>query len=490
MFKREKKQKEARKGNNRWADDEDDIPNPNSTNNSNKNHTVPSFIKKPNYSNSNTTFNQPNNNNNNYQPSSNRPQKDTRFALEKKLIDDILQPTGIKVKPDEKLMVDFCRRAKNLDRTLIYSYLMEKLSPYKSYIGNTEKINTLIKCLYLISYIIDSKIEDLFEVFSDNQQIFIDIKSTLGNNRKISELTEQILQFLGVESNQGNESNDYQNFESGKDNDKILQNNDSNINKTNTNLLDFGDQNNNNNGNNNNLLEDIFQNDGNNNNINHQSNNKGNDLLGDIFGNNNQNPINNNQSNNNNNIFPMDIFGVPSQNPNQNNQNSFFDNINTQNISQNQNNNQTHNQSKFNFIKKSDSSNINNGNETKPQAKKGFPFIKQTNNSNNNTNLNPITNENKLMTNDLNNIFNNNSQPSSQQQNMNKDINFNNNSNQLENIFNMQSTNNSQENKIPTLIAQKPEFNINQVYQNTTSLQQGMKANDPFNFVDDLFKKK
>ena len=495
MFKREKKQKEARKGNNRWADDEDDIPNPNSTNNSNKNHTVPSFIKKPNYSNSNTTFNQPNNNNNNYQPSSNRPQKDTRFALEKKLIDDILQPTGIKVKPDEKLMVDFCRRAKNLDRTLIYSYLMEKLSPYKSYIGNTEKINTLIKCLYLISYIIDSKIEDLFEVFSDNQQIFIDIKSTLGNNRKISELTEQILQFLGVESNQGNESNDYQNFESGKDNDKILQNNDSNINKTNTNLLDFGDQNNNNNGNNNtgniNLLEDIFQNDGNNNNINQQSNNKGNDLLGDIFGNNNQNPINNNQSNNNNNnIFPMDIFGVPSQNPNQNNQNSFFDNINTQNISQNQNNNQTHNQSKFNFIKKSDSSNINNGNETKPQAKKGFPFIKQTNNSNNNTNLNQITNENKLMTNDLNNIFNNNSQPSSQQQNMNKDINFNNNSNQLENIFNMQSTNNSQENKIPTLIAQKPEFNINQVYQNTTSLQQGMKANDPFNFVDDLFKKK
>ena len=150
MFKKQKKNEQARKGNNRWADDDDDVPNPNSTNNSNNNHPVPSFIKKPNYSNSNTTFNQQRNNNN-YQPNSNRPQKDTRFALEKKLIDDILQPTGIKVKPDEKLMVDFCRRAKNLDRTLIYSYLMEKISPYKSYIGNTEKINTLIKCLYLIS---------------------------------------------------------------------------------------------------------------------------------------------------------------------------------------------------------------------------------------------------------------------------------------------------------------------------------------------------
>ena len=487
MFKKQSQRQQARKGNNRWADDEDDAQN--SNNNSNKNHPVPSFIKKTSYTNSNTTFNQPQNNTNNYQPnsSSNRPQKDTRFALEKKLIDDILQPTGIKVKPDEKLMVDFCRRAKNLDRTLIYSYLMEKISPYKTFVGNTEKINTLIKCLYLISYIVDSKIEDLFEVFSDNQQIFIDIKSTLGNNKKISELTEQILEFLGVESNQGNEVNDYQNFESGKANDKILQHNESNANQANTNLLDFGEQNNNN-GNNNtgniNLLDDIFSNESNNNII-LQQNNNSNDLFGGIFGSSNPNPVNNNQTNNNN--FPMDIFGGNSQNQKQNNQNSFFDNntnnLNTPNIINNQNNNQTSAQPKgFNFIKKSDSSNINNGNENKPQAKKGFSFIKQANNSNNNINANAMS-QNKLMNNDLNDIFNNNSQPSNKQQNLN-------NSNQLDNTVSMQSTNNIQENKIPTLVAQKPEFNLNQVYQNTTSLQQGNKANDPFNFVDDLFKKK
>jgi len=126
----------------------------------------------------------------------------------------------------------------------------------------------------------------------------------------------------------------------------------------------------------------------------------------------------------------------------------------------------------------------------KPQTKKGFSFIKPTNNTTNNPNTNSMANENKLMNNDLNDIFSNTSQPSAQQQNLNKEINFNNNTNQLENIFNMQSTNNNQENKIPTLVAKKPEFNINQVYQNTTSLQQEIKANDPFNFVDDLFKKK
>ena len=298
MFKKQKQQQQTRKGNNRWADDDEDISNE-TNNNQIRNNNVPSFIKKQNYSNNNLDFNKPQNNNN-YQSNSNKPKKDTRFALEKKLIDDILQPTGIKVKPDEKLMVDFCRRAKNLDRTLIYSYLMEIISPYKSYIGNIDKTNTLIKCLYLITYIIDSKIQDLFEVFSDNQQIFIDIKSTFTNNKKIHELTEQILQFLGVEINENNNTNDYQNFENKNIEENNLQNNQiSNTNNTNANLLDFdgGDQNNNNGNNtgNVNLLEDIFQNEGNNNINNQQSNNNTNDLLEGIFGSNETKNINDTQ---------------------------------------------------------------------------------------------------------------------------------------------------------------------------------------------------
>ena len=162
MFKKQKQQQYSRKGNNRWADDDDDNGASsnknnfsNNTNFSSQSNNVPSFIKKstPSNTSSNTSYNyNQSNRSNNYQSNqSNNIRKDTRFALEKKLIDDILQPTGIKIKPDEKLMVDFCRRAKNLDRTLIYSYLMEKISPYKTFIGNTEKINTLIKCLYLIS---------------------------------------------------------------------------------------------------------------------------------------------------------------------------------------------------------------------------------------------------------------------------------------------------------------------------------------------------
>ena len=93
----------------------------------------------------------------------------------------------------------------------------------------------------------------------------------------------------------------------------------------------------------------------------------------------------------------------------------------------------------------------------------------------------------------MNNIFNNIQQPSNQSMNFNQDFIANNDANKLENIFNLQSndnSNNNKESKIPNLVAQKPEFNINQVYQNTTQLQQELKQNDPFNFVDDLLKKK
>ena len=77
--------------------------------------------------------------------------------------------------------------------------------------------------------------------------------------------------------------------------------------------------------------------------------------------------------------------------------------------------------------------------------------------------------------------------------NLNQDFTTNNNTNKFENIFNLQTNNNPNNNKesqIPNLLAQKPEFNIQKVYQNTTQLKQELKTNDPFNFVDDLLKKK
>ena len=43
---------------------------------------------------------------------------------------------------------------------------------------------------------------------------------------------------------------------------------------------------------------------------------------------------------------------------------------------------------------------------------------------------------------------------------------------------------------MPSLVPQQPKFNLEQVYENTAQLKPANKTNDPFNFVDDLFKKK
>ena len=108
------------------------------------------------------------------------------------------------------------------------------------------------------------------------------------------------------------------------------------------------------------------------------------------------------------------------------------------------------------------------------------------------------------MNNDLNNIFSNMPSNNNSQSNNNNTPNFNFvgntssniNTNQFENIFNIQSNNNNninlmnnQTSNIPSLIPEQPKFNIEQVYENTAQLKSGNKTNDPFNFVDDLLKK-
>ena len=480
MFKKEKYNTQAsRKTNNRWADDDDDNSKPpqriTGNNFSSQTNKTPSFIKKHNQS-SNTTYNS------NNQSSQNNIQKDTRFALEIKLIDDILQPTGIKVKPDEKSMVDFCRRAKNFDRQLIFNYITQKIAQLNSFVGNNEKTNCLIKCLYLISYLVDSKIPDLYDLFLKNKDMFTNIKSNFRQNKKICELIEQILHLLGDEGSQDNPSDDYQKFQSGEQ-IKITEEP-----PQNKNLLDLdnGEQNNNLNSSGNiNLLEDIFMGDNNMNKndniqpniqlpINQVNNNQNNqnNLLDGIFGNNT-----NYQKQNNDNIFPLDIFPPQTQNPSNNNL-SVKTNPNNQNIEKEIFTNKNVEKKGFNFIKSKDKEkNLILIESSQPQ-KKGFSFIKPNNNKNQANEQIPKENNNNFL--ELNDIFSN-VQNNNVSSNNNSDIKF-------DNVFNLQPNNNDKK-EIPVLIPQQPSFNYEQVYENTEHLRHEKKVNDPFNFVNDMLKK-
>jgi hypothetical protein len=65
----------------------------------------------------------------------------------------LIIPTGISLKPAENQLKDFAKRAKNLDREVIFKYLFEKLSEYENMGDPTNsKVLTVISILLICMY--------------------------------------------------------------------------------------------------------------------------------------------------------------------------------------------------------------------------------------------------------------------------------------------------------------------------------------------------
>ena len=335
-------------------------------------------------------------------------------------------------------MRDFCKRAKNLDREKIFHGIMEKVNPYKSYVGNPENIKMLTKCLYLIEFVVDNRVEDLYAAFDERQELFEDIKGTFSSNRKIVDLCAHIIKIFNPSSN----VEGYNNMANSQPQPQQPQHN--------MDLLDIGDDTQPNSNANNaqgggvDLLQDIF---GGGNSTNNSQNNQNNNNL--IFGNQQSNFT---QQNNPNTGTGFDLFSQPNQ----------------PQMTQNQ---QPQEEKKgFSFVKKHPSQNpqsqiINDlqqslGNQP-AQKKGGFNFIKSKEA--------PHQNNNEI----LNDIFSaQQNQPQAQAQ-------------PQESMPTVDFTKMPKEQIKPP----QPQFNYDLVYQNTESLKT-KNANDPFNFVDDMIKAK
>lgn len=163
---------------------------------------------------------------------------------------------------------------------------MEKVGPFKEYLGNTEKIKLLTKCLYLIEHLVEHKVEELYDAFDERIELFEEIRSVFSNNRKIMEITAHILKMYNAPvSNEG-----YNQMQSTKQQTSTIAQN--------VNLLDIDDGNTNTNNTNSDLILQTNDNS-------QQKTNNGVDLLLDIFGgeqkaNTNQIPITNNNKPQNN----------------------------------------------------------------------------------------------------------------------------------------------------------------------------------------------
>ena len=451
MFK--KKNQQVRRAYGGWDDDD----NSSSTNNQSNNSNVPKFLKNQNqnpqnqYSTNNNNSYSKQNQNLNYNQNIRRENNQT-FDLEQKLFEDILQPTGISIKPDLKLLRDFCQRAQRLDKGKIINLIMERIVKYEVYVGGEASIKMFLKCLYLVEFIIDNQVNELYDGFSNQNELFENIKITYSNNKKVTDVINHILKML---YNQQNENS-----------------NQGNIQKGNANLLDIED--------------------GSNNNVN---NNQGNtNLLEDIFSGGSSNNTNNNNIVNNFNL-PYQNNNVPFNIP--------TNNTNQMPIMSNQTQQQTQQSNQFGFIKSQQGNQnlfINNQNpqNTQNTQKKGFSFIK---NQQNTSNI-----PSQQANNDLNNIFQNIPQNQTTNQTNTNKTGFKfikKQDNALENVFNTQNINTNTNNNTfenidltkqnQTPIQQQPPqpiFNYQQVYENTEILNTKKKMNDPFNFVDDLLKPK
>jgi hypothetical protein len=56
-------------------------------------------------------------------------------------LEDLIVPSGIYLKPNEGQLKEFIKRCKNLDKEIIFNFLMDKLNNYSSY-RNTQEIKS------------------------------------------------------------------------------------------------------------------------------------------------------------------------------------------------------------------------------------------------------------------------------------------------------------------------------------------------------------
>lgn len=359
-------------------------------------------------------------------------QNQNEFALEDKLLDDILQPTGIAIKPAEHLLKDFTKRAWNLNKEKIFLYLMKRITPYKEYLNVSEKNKMLIKCLYVIEYLVEDKVEDLYQAFEERQEMFEDIAKVYANCRKMVDVVNHILKMLRNE----NEVNDnYYTKVDDKPTEEIRQQ----PMQSNIDLLELGDDNGKGN--------DLFINDNNN-----TSDANTVDLLDGIFGCNNIE----------NNVQKKKFNFIKGKNSSQNNQ------MQQQEMPKKKG---------FNFIKTKSASNSipiqqqNDINNIFTQPQQTIDLLNQDM---------PPQNE---TTSPLSSIFNtNNTIPQeTPQQTSIPTV-------DLTKISPVYSSN-PQQPQI-SFPQQQSNFNYDLVYQNTEILKPKTKSNDPFNFVDEMIKPK
>jgi hypothetical protein len=117
--------------------------------------------------------------------------------METKLIDDILKPAGVTIKPSDSQLNDFIRRIKTLNKDVIGKILIERINNLATPTEDQNQVKQLMKALYVVECILQKKIEGYQSLLSDQSILLILIENSFSNNKKVCEIVNSILILLG-----------------------------------------------------------------------------------------------------------------------------------------------------------------------------------------------------------------------------------------------------------------------------------------------------
>ena len=106
-----------------------------------------------------------------------------------------MNPSGINIKPADNLLKEFNKRAKTLNKEAINRILLNKLSNHENMTDGSE-LRILLKCLYLVESLLTNKIDEFYNFFRENSQIFSEIQNFHNSNKKLCDLTNIIQNLL------------------------------------------------------------------------------------------------------------------------------------------------------------------------------------------------------------------------------------------------------------------------------------------------------
>lgn len=114
--------------------------------------------------------------------------------IELKLVDDLIHPTGISLKPTENVLKEFGRRVKSLDKEIIFGIIMDKLNNYEN-VSEGNNVKSFTKLLYVVEYLVQLKVDELYQGFVEQKYLFKNIKEHF-HNKKAGEVAENILNII------------------------------------------------------------------------------------------------------------------------------------------------------------------------------------------------------------------------------------------------------------------------------------------------------